>query len=89
MGVLLLPKFPLHYLLESLVANEMQGLRFEGCPLEVHARGACFRAGEDAVASFGYSYDNRYLNLLWLAVFLAAFELFKGLAIHRVVHLKR
>eukprot|EP00741_Cyanophora_paradoxa_P005526 tig00000900_g5358.t1 len=81
--------FFLHYPLESMVTNEMQGLAFEGCPDEMYAKQMCYKGGDDAVASFGYSHGNRYLNLIWLAVFFVAFELIKGLAIQRIVHLKR
>eukprot|EP00741_Cyanophora_paradoxa_P019998 tig00021179_g19301.t1 len=81
--------FFMHYPVESMVTNEMQGMEFTGCTDALYAKGMCYKTGDDAVASFGYSYDNRYLNLIWLAVFFVGFELIKGLAIHRVVHLKR
>eukprot|EP00741_Cyanophora_paradoxa_P000577 tig00000411_g556.t1 len=81
--------FFMHYPVESMVTNEMQGMEFTGCTDALYAKGMCYKTGDDAVASFGFSYDNRYLNLIWLAVFFVGFELIKGFAIHRIVHLKR
>eukprot|EP00741_Cyanophora_paradoxa_P001197 tig00000459_g1155.t1 len=77
------------YPFEGLAASELSGLVFSDCPPALAAAGACFPDGAALLARYDLRPDRQWANVGILAGYWLAFEALKGLALHRINHLRR